>query len=85
VVCHRRKVCRPTLPDHAGVNQFASSGPFGTIRVGYVRPPPSSDRQILLGRIAVGGQYPVELHTRIDAEFGEDVTQVVFDRSRADE
>jgi hypothetical protein len=75
----------PNASRPCGVNQFASSGPFGTIRVGYVRPPPGSDRQILLGRIGLGGQYPVELHTRVDAEFGEDVTQVVFDGSRADE
>jgi hypothetical protein len=41
--------------------------------------------QILLGRIGLDGQRLVQLDARVDAEFGENVTQVVFDGPRADE
>lgn|SRR5271166_1604393 len=41
--------------------------------------------QILLDHIGLIGQRLVQLDARVDPEFGEDVTQVVFDGSRADE
>src|SRR4029077_18760544 len=52
---------------------FASGNP----PVGLSLPP--------LGDVRVYGQHLVQVHARVDAEFGEDVTQVVFDGARANE